>query len=115
MPMRPRHYLRVARAFVRKDAPVYAPWGGTPRCGLTCKRCGIWRYGNRKEELELPEVRVIADNMSKLGVAQVAIGGGEPFERDDLDQIVKIFIERKINLRVLTNGVTTPWPLLDRC
>jgi MoaA/NifB/PqqE/SkfB family radical SAM enzyme len=115
MPMRPRHYLRVARAFVRKDAPVYAHWGVTHRCGLTCKMCGIWRYGNKKEELGLDEVRIIADNMSKLGVAQVSLGGGEPFEREDLAEIVKIFIERKVNLRVLSNGVTTPWPLLDQC
>jgi MoaA/NifB/PqqE/SkfB family radical SAM enzyme len=43
-----------------RRVPVYAHFGITHRCNLTCKMCGIWRYGNKKEELNLDEIGQIA-------------------------------------------------------
>ena len=40
-------------AAITRDVPVYAHFGVTHRCNLTCKMCGIWRYGNAKEELRI--------------------------------------------------------------
>ena len=56
MNLRAPALLRVAEAFVTRRVPVYAHYGITHRCNLTCKMCGIWRYGNRKEELSLPQI-----------------------------------------------------------
>ena len=42
------HVARIGRAFVTRNVPVYAHYGITHVCDLTCKMCGIWRYGNRK-------------------------------------------------------------------
>lgn len=114
-PLPATSYLRIARAALRHDQAVYAHFGVTHRCGLTCRMCGIWRYGNEKEELSLDQVAVVAEHMAAIGVAQVALGGGEPFERRDLPDIVRIFVERGLVVRTLTNGVTTPWDALDRC
>ena len=44
MRFRLNNYLRIARAAVGRDLPVYAHFGVTHRCNLTCKMCGIWRY-----------------------------------------------------------------------
>jgi MoaA/NifB/PqqE/SkfB family radical SAM enzyme len=76
--------------------------------------CGIWRYGNAKEELSIPEVKQVASRMKKLGVAQVSIGGGEPFARDDLEELVKCFLDENLNVRVLTNGIGIPVSRIDR-
>jgi MoaA/NifB/PqqE/SkfB family radical SAM enzyme len=73
---------RIGRAFLTRKVPVYAHYGITHRCNLTCKMCGIWRYGNRKEELSLPEIGQMAQRMGRLGVVQCSIGGGEPFACD---------------------------------
>ena len=73
-----QNYTRIAKAALTRSVPVYAHFGVTHRCNLTCKMCGIWRYGNAKEELSIPEVERVAARMKKLGVAQVSIGGGEP-------------------------------------
>ena len=108
-PLALRNYVRIARAKIALDQPVYAHWGITHRCGLTCKMCGIWRYGNKKEELDLDQVAVIARNMREIGVAQVALGGGEPLEREDLPEIVKIFVGEGLNIRVST-AASTPVP-----
>jgi len=98
-------YARIAEAFVTRRVPVYAHFGITHRCNLTCKMCGIWRYGNRKEELELPQIEQMAQTMARLGVVQLSIGGGEPFACDYLEEAAKRFVDVGLNVRVLTNGV----------
>lgn len=100
-----RNYARIAKAAITRDVPVYAHWGITHRCNLTCKMCGIWRYGDEKEELTPDEIRVMAAKMARLGVVQLSIGGGEPFASRHLEDAVEAFIGQGINLRVLTNGV----------
>ena len=109
-----RNYARIARAAVSRDVPVYAHFGVTHRCNLTCKMCGIWRYGNAKEELSIPEVKFVAQRMRRLGVAQVSIGGGEPFARDDIEDLVKCFLDEGLNTRLLTNGIGIPMSRIDR-
>ena len=109
-----RNYARIAKAAVSRDVPVYAHFGVTHRCNLTCKMCGIWRYGNAKEELSIPEVQQVARRMRKLGVAQVSIGGGEPFARDDIEDLVECFLTEGINTRLLTNGIGIPMSRIDR-
>ena len=106
--------LRIARAALTRRVPVYAHWGITHRCGLTCKMCGIWRYGNKKEELTLDQVELMARRMHKIGVVHLSIGGGEPFEVEHLPEALGIFASHGINVRCLTNGVTTPHDALDR-
>ena len=109
-----RNYARIAQAALTRNVPVYAHFGVTHRCNLTCKMCGIWRYGNAKEELSIPETREVAKRMRRLGVAQVSIGGGEPFARDDLEELVQGFIDEGLNTRVLTNGIGIPKSRIDR-
>ena len=92
---------RLGRAFLTRNVPVYAHFGVTHRCDLTCKMCGIWRYGNKKEELSLEEIEVVAQRMARIGVVQVSLGGGEPFAREDLPEICRIFTKAGVNTRVL--------------
>lgn len=105
MKLKVRQYARVLQAFATRQVPVYAHFGITHRCNLTCKMCGIWRYGNRKEELEIPEIKQMAQRMRRLGVVQVSIGGGEPYACDYLEDAAKCFVDEGLNVRVLTNGV----------
>ncbi len=110
-----RNYSRIAEAAITRRVPVYAHFGITHRCNLTCKMCGIWRYGNKKEELSLDEIKEMAARMYRMGVVQVSIGGGEPFAYEDLPEAAKCFIDAGLNLRVLTNGVGVTKERLDRC
>ena len=77
--------------------------------------CGIWRYGNKKEELSLEEIEVVAQRMARIGVVQVSLGGGEPFARDDLPEICRIFTNAGVNTRVLTNAVNVSEEKLQAC
>lgn len=98
-------YLQIAKAMVTRRVPIYVHYGVTHRCNLTCRMCGLWKIGNRKTELDLDEIRQMADNLHELGTAAVSLGGGEPFLRQDLDEIIRTFMARNIQVRCLTNGV----------
>jgi MoaA/NifB/PqqE/SkfB family radical SAM enzyme len=108
-------YTRVAKAFLTRRVPVYAHFGITHRCNLTCKMCGIWRYGNRKEELDLDQIDQMAQRMARLGVVQLSIGGGEPFSCDYLEDAAERFVNAGLNVRVLTNGVGVPAERIEKC
>lgn len=100
-----RNYARIGKAALTRDVPVYAHFGITHRCNLTCKMCGIWRYGNEKEELSLDEIGQMAERMARLGVVQLSIGGGEPFAVSHLEEAAELFLAQGLNLRLLTNGI----------
>ena len=114
MNLSPSGAARVAKAFVTRRVPVYAHFGTTHRCDLTCKMCGIWRYGNEKEELKLPQVQQMAALFRRLGVVQVSLGGGEPFARDDIEECAKAFVDQGLNTRLLTNAVNVPKERLEK-
>ncbi len=109
-----RAQARIAHAAITRDVPVYAHWGVTHRCNLRCKMCGIWRYGDESEELSLDQVRLMAERMGRMGVAHLTLGGGEPFVRPDLPEVVRAFVSHGIAVRVLTNGVLDDPSALDR-
>jgi MoaA/NifB/PqqE/SkfB family radical SAM enzyme len=100
-----RNYARIAAAAATRRVPVYAHYGITHRCNLTCKMCGIWRYGDAREELSLDEIKQVAERMARIGVVQVSIGGGEPYAVEHLEAAAKAFVDQGLNLRVLTNGI----------
>ena len=109
-----KNYKRIAMGALTRRVPVYAHSGITHRCNLTCKMCGIWRYGNAKEELSLEEVAEVAARMRRLGVVQCSIGGGEPFAHESVEEIAKLFIDQGINLRLLTNGIGVGRDRIDK-
>lgn len=115
MKLNPRGYTRIAEAFVTRKVPVYAHYGITHRCNLTCKMCGIWRYGNKKEELSLEQIAQAAERMARLGVVQVSIGGGEPFSSEHLEEAARCFVQAGLNVRVLTNGVGVTPDRIEKC
>lgn len=106
--------MRIAQAGLSRKVPVYAHFGTTHRCNLTCKMCGIWRYGNAKEELSISEIEQVAQKMKRMGVAQVSLGGGEPFARDDIEEVIGCFLNAGLNARVLTNGIGISANRIDR-
>jgi len=90
-----------------KNTPIYVQFYITARCNLTCKQCNITYANSDVREATLDEIKKIADNLAKLEVAIILLTGGEPFVRGDLPDIIKIFEERGIHVRMQTNGLAT--------
>jgi MoaA/NifB/PqqE/SkfB family radical SAM enzyme len=95
------------KAALFQNAPVYVQFYITARCNLTCKQCNIIYANSDVRECTLDEIKGIADNLSKIGVAIVLLTGGEPFAREDLPEIIQAFEQRGIHVRMQTNGLAT--------
>ena len=84
--------------------PVYAHYGLTHKCNLSCYMCKV-KEDIGHEELSLKEIRFLTENLASKGIVYVSIGGGEPLVRDDIVGVIKIFKQHSIRVRLLTNGV----------
>jgi MoaA/NifB/PqqE/SkfB family radical SAM enzyme len=92
------------KASLFKNNPVYVQFYVTARCNLTCEQCNIIYANSDVRECTLDEVKKIADNFAKMGVAIVLLTGGEPFARKDLPEIIHAFESRGVHVRMQTNG-----------
>ena len=100
-----RRYLLFGKALITKNCPIYVHYGITHRCNLRCRMCNLWQSGKKEEELSLEQLEELAEILVQIGTIQLSIGGGEPFVRPDLPEVVRTFLNRGIGVRVLTNGV----------
>ena len=76
----------------------------TNRCNMKCDFCDFWPHGvPREEELSLDDYRRLEEELSQLGTFLVSIEGGEPFLREDLVEVVRVFSRRHITA-LYTNG-----------
>jgi len=97
--------FRVAESRMGRARPVYAHYGVTHRCNMRCRMCVVWKSANRAAELSIKQVRRLADGLHDAGVRTIAIGGGEPFVRADLPEVLSTFTDRGFEVRLLTNGI----------
>jgi MoaA/NifB/PqqE/SkfB family radical SAM enzyme len=96
--------MTLAKAALFQDAPVYVQFYVTARCNLTCEQCNIIYANSDVRECTIDEIKRIADNFAKMGVAIVLLTGGEPFARKDLPEIIRAFESRGVHVRMQTNG-----------
>lgn len=61
------------------------------------------------------KIEQIADNLKKIGAGVVLLTGGEPLLRQDIDEIVHAFKERKLDVRLQTAGIPSKWGLMSKC
>ena len=75
----------------------------TYRCNAKCYMCNTWQHPSSKSEEFSPDlVNKIPD-----GLKFINITGGEPFLRDDLEQIVQTALEKTKRLVISSNGYFT--------
>lgn len=105
----------IIKALITKQSPFYIQFFINSRCNLKCKMCNIVKSNKEYKEVSLDDIRKIVKNLVKIGAGVVLLTGGEPFLREDLPEIVKIFIENGLNVRLQTAGLTTRKEALKAC
>ncbi|MEW5722711.1 MAG: mycofactocin radical SAM maturase [Thermodesulfobacteriota bacterium] len=93
---------RIAREGL--SAPVNLTWEVTLGCNLRCRHCLSAAGEPRSDELSTLECRAVVDELAALKVFQVNIGGGEPFLREDLVDLLVYAHEKGLVTCVSTNG-----------
>ncbi|WP_298229027.1 mycofactocin radical SAM maturase [Gryllotalpicola sp.] len=87
------------------DAPICLTWELTYACNLSCVHC-LSSSGRRDpRELTTQECRAVIDELERMQVFYVNIGGGEPTVRPDFWEIVDYATAHHVGVKFSTNGV----------
>ena len=86
------------------EAPICLTWELTYACNLACRHC-LSSSGRRDPaELSTAECFGVVDELQRLGVFYVNLGGGEPMLRRDFFDIVEYSTAHDVGVKFSTNG-----------
>lgn len=87
------------------DAPICLTWELTYACNLSCSHC--LSSSGRRDPLELntEECKSLIDELQRMQVFYVNIGGGEPTVRSDFWELVDYATQHQVGVKFSTNGV----------
>jgi len=86
-------------------APARVYFELTRRCNLTCRTCFNKSHRPLANELTMPEVLDILDQLEKLGTFEIRLTGGEPTTHPGLREVIASARERSFYVSLGTNGV----------
>ncbi len=87
------------------DAPICLTWELTYACNLTCVHC-LSSSGKRDpRELSTEQCKAIIDELQRMQVFYVNIGGGEPTVRPDFWELVDYATDHQVGVKFSTNGL----------
>jgi len=86
------------------DAPICLTWELTYACNLACVHC-LSSSGRRDpRELSTAECKAVIDELSRMQVFYVNVGGGEPTVRRDFWELVDYAVAHDVGVKFSTNG-----------
>jgi mycofactocin biosynthetic radical S-adenosylmethionine protein MftC len=86
------------------DAPICLTWELTYACNLACIHC-LSSSGRRDpRELTTEECKGVIDELERMQVFYVNIGGGEPTVRRDFWELVDYAVAHRVGVKFSTNG-----------
>jgi mycofactocin radical SAM maturase len=87
------------------DAPICLTWELTYACNLACVHC-LSSSGRRDpRELSTEECKRVIDELERMQVFYVNIGGGEPTVRADFWELVDYATAHHVGVKFSTNGL----------
>jgi mycofactocin radical SAM maturase len=96
------------------DAPICLTWELTYACNLACVHC-LSSSGRRDpRELSTEECKAVIDELQRMQVFYVNIGGGEPTVRADFWELVDYATAHQVGVKFSTNGVRLDRVAADR-
>lgn len=103
------------KAILTKDSPFYVQFYVSKYCNLSCRMCNIVQANQDVVPFSSDKIELIADNLVRIGAGVVLLTGGEPFLRPDIDEIVRIFLARRLNVRLQTAGLYEKRDRIAKC
>ena len=101
-----RDVLPLTAQFARGlSAPICLTWELTYACNLSCVHC-LSSSGRRDpRELSTAQCQAVIDELERMQVFYVNIGGGEPTVRPDFWELVDYAVAHRVGVKFSTNGV----------
>jgi len=86
------------------DAPICLTWELTYACNLECAHC-LSSSGRRDpRELTTTQCEAVIDELQRMQVFYVNIGGGEPTIRPDFWHLLQYAVDHRVGVKFSTNG-----------
>ena len=86
------------------DAPICLTWELTYGCNLQCVHC-LSSSGRRDpRELSTDEAKAVIDELERLQVFYINVGGGEPMLRPDFFELLEYAVAHNVGVKFSTNG-----------
>ena len=80
-------------------APLLVIWEATRACALACQHCRASAEDVRDpRELSLEQGRKLIDDVAAMGTPLIVFTGGDPLQRDDLEDLVRHAVSRKLTV-----------------
>ena len=87
------------------NSPICLTWELTYACNLSCVHC-LSASGRRDpRELSTDECKAVIDELQRMKVFYVNIGGGEPTVRSDFWELIDYATAHDVGVKFSTNGV----------
>ena len=86
------------------DAPICLTWELTYACNLECAHCLSARRRDPRE-LTTAQCEAVIDELQRMQVFYVNIGGGEPTIRPDFWHLLQYAVDHQVGVKFSTNGV----------
>ena len=103
------------KAILTRNSPFYIQFYVSKFCHLKCKMCNIVEATADLPPFGSDKIEMIADNLVNIGAGVVLLTGGEPFLRPDIDEIVRVFTQRKLDVRLQTAGLGKRKEAISKC
>lgn len=110
-----RTNFSILKGAITKSSPFYIQFFITNNCFLNCRMCNIVNANHDIETIDLEKIEKIAVNLRKIGAGVVLLTGGEPFLRDDIVEIVRIFRKHGLTPRLQTAGLISKFDNMLKC
>jgi mycofactocin biosynthetic radical S-adenosylmethionine protein MftC len=102
---RPENGSLVEQFELGLDAPICLTWELTYACNLACAHC-LSSSGRRDpHELTTQQCEAVIDELQRMQVFYVNIGGGEPTIRPDFWHLLQYAVDHQVGVKFSTNGV----------
>lgn len=102
---RPRNASLLEQFELGLDAPICLTWELTYACNLACVHC-LSSSGKRDpHELTTEQCEAVIDELQRMQVFYVNIGGGEPTIRPDFWHLLQYAVDHQVGVKFSTNGI----------
>ncbi|AXT84271.1 mycofactocin radical SAM maturase [Aeromicrobium sp. A1-2] len=102
---RPKDASLIEQFELGLDAPICLTWELTYACNLACAHC-LSSSGKRDpRELDTDQCKAVIDELQRMQVFYVNIGGGEPTIRPDFWELLEYAVAHDVGVKFSTNGV----------
>lgn len=105
----------MVKALLTKNSPFYIQFYISKYCHLKCKMCNIVEANADLQPLKIKNIEEMADNLVKIGAGVILLTGGEPLLCPNIEEIVRIFKLKNLDVRMQTAGLYSKREKIVKC